>query len=156
MRCVRPSVHQHVELHQGNQSCPGLKVARRRLHAKTARAIDATFNQHTKEKTVPPATFLAQAIKFLQTTDSTAPERVPQRAPVLSAAQRAEKDSYERLNAAERDLDRLYAKGREPTPAELAAFKAKYPDYIPGVGISADSVDPSTDFRPRRELRDDQ
>jgi hypothetical protein len=123
-----------------------------RIHAKTARAIDATFNQHTKEKT-----FLAQAIKFLQTTDSTAPERVPQRVPVKTQAQLTQDALERRAEQAEVEAIELWGRhGIDPTPAEIAAFKAKYPDYVLGVGIPADLVDPSTDFRPQRELPDDQ
>jgi hypothetical protein len=128
-----------------------------RIHAKTARAIDATFNQHSKEKTVPPATFLAQAIKFLQTTDSTAPERVPQRVPVKTPAQLTQDVLERRAEQAEVEAIELWGRhGIDPTPAEVAAFKAKYPDHIHGVGIPTDSVDPSIDFRPQRELPDDQ
>ena len=42
-----------------------------RIHSKTARSIDQTFNHHAKEKTLVPANFIAQAIRFLEKTGST-------------------------------------------------------------------------------------
>jgi hypothetical protein len=115
-----------------------------RIHAKTARAIDATFNQHSKEKTVPPATFLAQAIKFLQTTDSTAPERVRKKEPATNAAQQRAEDAAFRLEMErDKEIERLYAHGREPTPAELDAFNLKFP-------AQGSPADVETDFTPDR------
>ena len=45
------------------------------VHGYVARAILDTFKHYRKTKELPPAAFLAQALKFLQSTDSTAPAR---------------------------------------------------------------------------------
>lgn len=41
------------------------------IHGQVAAAIDATFKHHRKTKTLAPAAFIAQAIKFLEKTGST-------------------------------------------------------------------------------------
>ena len=46
-----------------------------RIHRHVANSIEATFKQAKKDKVNVPANFVAQAIKFLQSTDSTAPAR---------------------------------------------------------------------------------
>ncbi len=45
------------------------------VHGYVARAILDTFKHYRKTKELPPAAFLAQAIKFIEKTDSTAPTR---------------------------------------------------------------------------------
>ena len=71
--------------------------------------------------------FIGQAIKFLQSTDSTAPQRIPQ--PAKPVAQRMADDvSYRRERAYWDEQDRLFANGREPTKAEIDEVRRKYPE----------------------------
>jgi hypothetical protein len=108
-----------------------------RIHRQTAKAIDETFRQHSKTKTMVPAPFIAQAIKFLQSTDSTAPERVRRTEPV-KAAERAQVVAFERNERYEAERDRLCANGREPTVAEIEELQRKFPEQFGGADLATD------------------